>query len=79
MTPKTQTKRTFEGLRAALFEELDKVRSGEADYQRYSTVVKIVGQIHLGILTELKVRKTLGEPELAENIRGMLPAPGTDG
>jgi len=53
-------RRTFAGLRDALFDELDAIRSGNGDFARVRAVSQIAGRVHDNIHAEAKARRMLG-------------------
>jgi len=65
--------RSFAGLRTALFDELDLVRSGNGSAERVRAVVAIAGRVNDTVHAEMKARKALGEQAgSVEAVRSLL-------
>lgn len=65
--------RTFNGLRHAMWDEIDALRNGNGDLERIRALQQLAGRINDTIHAESKARKLLGT-EITEtaNLRSML-------
>jgi len=70
---KTKTDRTFNGLRHAMWDEIEALRNGNGDLERIRALQQLAGRINDTIHAEAKARKLLGT-EISEtaNLRAML-------
>lgn len=64
----TKIDRTFNGLRNALFDEIDAMREGRGNYEQARAIVQASAQINETVHAEAKVRKMIGAPA-SENDR----------
>lgn len=51
--------RSFSGLRHALFDEIDAMKSGRENYEQARAVVQVASQINATVHAEYKVRKMI--------------------
>jgi hypothetical protein len=61
MARQNKMPRTFSGMRDALFDEIDAMRSGNGDLERVRAVVQLTGRVNDAVHAEVKARKLLGE------------------
>ena len=69
----TKSVRSFNGLREALFDELDNLRSGNGDLGRVRAVCAVAGRINDTLHAEVKVRKMMGtDAGTTQSMRSLL-------
>jgi hypothetical protein len=70
---KRTTERTFNGLRHAMWDEIDALRNGSGDMERIRALQQLAGRINDTVHAEAKARKLLGT-EISEtaNLRALL-------
>lgn len=69
-----KVKRTSAGLRDALFDELDELRSGKSNPAKASAVSRLADTVINTVVMELEVQRTLGRIGRAPDMSA-LPAP----
>lgn len=70
--------RTSTGLRAALFDELDRIRKGESDAKRANAIVRISDGIIRIVKMDLEVQKHISTlPVGRKPVDGVFDIPGT--
>lgn len=68
----TKINRTFDGLRNALFDEIDAMREGRGNYEQARAIVQASAQINETVHAEAKVRKMIGIPAAEGDVLGLL-------
>lgn len=67
--------RTSAGLRDALFDELDRLRSGETNATNANATARLAGEVVNIIEMELEVQKYLAKAPLTETAEVSMPKP----
>lgn len=58
---KPAMKRTLTGMRDAIFDEIDALRSGNGDLRRVRAVAQLAGRVNDTVHAEVKARRLIGE------------------